>query len=160
MQSELFNSVPHIFLNRRKKLAKKKKRGRGRPKGSGGGKRKKNELAPKNLSDSYEFAKHIQDEVKFIVSSIAFVGKKGDDIGIKGELKKINLAKQTLTEVGKETRALGTFFRDYTSALREAKKEEAGGKKKKKKKDKKGKKGKGKKDKKRKKKKRRDDDDD
>lgn len=142
-------------------MAKKKKRGRGRPKGSGGGKRKKNELAPKNLTEAYEFSKHMQDEIKMIVSSIAFVGKKGDDIGVRGELKKINLAKQILTEVGKETRALGSFFRDYTSALREAKKGETSGKKKKKnKKDKKGKKGKGKKDKKRKKKKRRDDDDD
>ena len=140
-------------------MAKKKKRGR--PKGSGGGKRKKNELAPKNLSDAYDFSKHMQDEIKMIVASIAFVGKKGDDIGIRGELKKINLAKQILTEVGKETRALGAFFRDYTSALRDAKKDESGGKKKKKgKKDKKGKKGKRKKDKKRKKKERRDDDDD
>lgn len=140
-------------------MAKKKKRGR--PKGSGGGKRKKNDLAPKNLSDSYEFVKHIQDEVKMIVSTIAYVGKKGDDIGITGELKKMNLAKQVLGEVGKEVRALSAFMRDLCSALREAKKEEAGGKKKKKKKDKKGKKGKGKKDKKRKKKKKsRDDDDD
>lgn len=141
-------------------MAKKKKRGR--PKGSGGGKRKKNELVPKSLPDSYEFSKHIQDEVKMIVSSIAFVGKKGEDIGISGELKKMNLAKQVLGEVAKEVRALAAFMRDYCSALREAKKDEAGGKKKKKdkKKDKKGKKGKGKKDKKRKKKKKRDDDDD
>ncbi len=143
-------------------MAKKKKRGR--PKGSGGGKRKKNDLAPKNLKDSYEFAKHVQDEVKMIVSTIAYVGKKGDDIGISGELKKMNLAKQVLGEVAKEVRALAAFMRDLCTALREAKKEEAGGKKKKKKKDKKkdkkGKKGKGKKDKKRKKKKKRDDDDD
>ncbi len=141
-------------------MAKKKKRGR--PKGSGGGPRKKNELAPENLQDAYEMSKHVKDEVAMVVSTMSFCGKKGEAIGVSGELKKMNLAKQVLTQIAKEIRALGPFMRDYTGALRDSKKAEAEGGKKKKKKDKKKKKGKGKKGKgkKGKKKKNRDDDDD
>ena len=143
-------------------MAKKKKGKRGRPKGSGGGPRKKNELAPKNIQEAYELSKHIKDEVAMVVSTISFCGRKGEDIGPAAELKKMNLAKQVLTSIGKEIRAIGPFMRDYTAAVRDAKKAEAEGGKKKGKKDKKGKKGKGKKGKgkKGKKKKNRDDDDD
>lgn len=126
-------------------MAKKKKRGRGRPKGSGGGKSKAAEDAPKSLEEMYELAKHMKTSIAFVTSTIGQVGRK-DEPDLKTDLKRMNLANQALAELLKDGRMGRYFFRDYLSAMREAKKKAAAKAKKKGKKGKKGKKKKKKRD--------------